>query len=120
MALVYWGVSLWLTTEDIAHAARALGEWAGPRSCWAFNAMGAVEEPNDPQVQRLAQIYAQMGSPINFRPLDKFRDILAPWKPEGEFVSLLDWHGLDKSMMSPEDQRIWTSTSGMYGCYLIK
>lgn len=121
MALVYWGVSLWLADEDIAHAARYLYQWAGPRSCLAFNAMGAVEMPDDPQVQQVAQIYAQMGSTIHFRPLARFQQLLQPWRAdEKAFVSLLEWHGLDQTTMTAEDQRTWSSTSGMYGAYLVK
>jgi hypothetical protein len=121
VAFVCWGVSLWLADEDLAHAARALYDWAGPNSCWAFNAMGAVTEPDDPQVQQVGEIYARMGSKIHFRPPERFLEILAPWKPDaGGMVSLIDWHGLDRNMMSAEDQRIWSSTSGMYGTYLVK
>lgn len=121
VAFVYWGISLWLADEGLAHAARALYDWASPTSCWAFNAMGAVTEPDDPQVQRVRQIYAGMGAEINFRPLERFRALLAPWQPDaGGIISLLDWHGLDQSMMSNDDRRVWSSTSGMYGTYLVK
>lgn len=120
VAFVYWGVSLWLKDDDIAHAARSIAEWSDPKSCFAFNAMGAVETPNDPQVQRVGQIYAQMGSAINFRPLKRFRELLAPWHPDTDFVSLLDWHSVDKEIMSNEDQSVWSVTSGMYGSYLVK
>jgi S-adenosyl methyltransferase len=121
VALVCWGVSLWLADEDLAHSARALFDWAGPNSCWAFNAMGAVSKPDDPQVDQVEQIYARMGSQIYFRDLARFHELLSPWKPDQrDFVSLLEWHGLDQSAMSPEDQRVWSSTSGMYGTYLSK
>jgi hypothetical protein len=121
VAMVYWGISLWLADEDVAHAARALYEWAGPKSCWAFNAMGAVTTPDDPEVEEVRRIYSRMGSEIYFRPVQRFHELLAPWHPdEREFTSLLDWHGLDQSAMSPEDRHIWSATSGMYGTYLIK
>jgi SAM-dependent methyltransferase len=120
VALVYWGVSFFLKDDDIAHASRALAEWADPKSCFAFNAMGAVEMPTDPQVQRLTQIYAQMGSPVYFRPLKRFQEILAPWHAEAGFVSLLDWHGVDKDIMTTADQSVWSTTSGMYGSYMVK
>ena len=121
VALICWGVSFWLADEDIAYAARALGDWAGPQSCWAFNAMGAVEAPDDPQVHQVEQIYARMSTPVHFRPLQRFQELLRPWHAdERGYISLLDWHGLDRNLMSAEDQRVWSESSGMYGAYLIK
>ena len=78
VALTYWGVKLWLADEDIAHAARALNAWSGMRSCWAFNLMGAVETPDDPQVNQVRQLYAQMGTPVYFRSLNRFQSYCSP------------------------------------------
>lgn len=121
VAIVCWGVSLWFTDEDIAGIAHALHDWAAPGSCWAFNAQGAVDAPDDPQVAQVSQIYARMGSPIYFRPLEDFQRLLQPWHVDDHgFVSLLDWHGIDPGTMTEEDRKIWSSTSGMYGAYLVK
>lgn len=121
VALVYWGVSIFLTDEEMSHAARFLFEWTSDDACWAFNAQGAVEAPDDPAVAKMMDIYAQMGSPQYYRPLEKFMKLLQPWRADDPgFISLLDWHGFDASIMSKRDQEIWSSTSGMYGAYLIK
>ena len=80
-----------------------------------------TDDSGHPQVQQVAQIYAQMGSTIHFRPLARFQQLLQPWRAdEKAFVSLLEWHGLDQTTMTAEDQRTWSSTSGMYGAYLVK
>src|ERR1041384_5898771 len=47
VALVAWGVSIFLTDEEIAQAAQALYQWAGPGSCLAFNAQGALDVNDD-------------------------------------------------------------------------
>ncbi|HTP07537.1 MAG TPA: SAM-dependent methyltransferase, partial [Anaerolineae bacterium] len=38
VALITWGVSTFLTDEDLAHIAQAFYHWAGAHSCWAYNA----------------------------------------------------------------------------------
>jgi len=57
VALVTWGVSSFLSSEDVAHMARVLYDWAGPRSTWAFNVQGGDGNPDDPAVIRVLQIY---------------------------------------------------------------
>jgi hypothetical protein len=121
IGVVYWGVSLFLTDEDIAHAARALAEWSGPGSVWAFQAQGAVDTPDDPSVANVMQVYASIGTPMYFRSLDRFRELLVPWHPdEHGYISLIDWHGLDPAILSGDDQQAWGATGGNFGAYLIK
>jgi len=46
VAFIYWGVSMYLTDEDIAHAARTLYDWSGENSCLAFYL--GIANPEDP------------------------------------------------------------------------
>ncbi len=119
VAIVYWSVAAFLTVEEIAHAARALYDWSGPKSCWAFHAQGAGSTVDDPDAVRLRQVYAQMGSPIYARTLEDYQEAVAPWKvDEKGYVSLLDWHGLDQSIMTDEDRRAIGAAGGGYAGYL--
>ena len=121
VGLAYWGVSGFLTDDEIQHAAQYLHQWAGSRSVWAFNAMGADMDLTDPQANAVGQLYARMGSPLYPRALARYKELLQPWQPDAPgFVRLLEWHGLDESEMSPADRQSWGSGAGGYGTYLVK
>jgi hypothetical protein len=121
VALIYWGISMFLPEEQLAHAARVLYDWSGPNSCWAFNAQGAVDTPTDPAVLQVQKIYEQTGSPQYFRTLERYKQLLEPWQADEKgHISLLDWHGFDETLMNEADRKIFSSTSGMYGAYLAK
>jgi hypothetical protein len=121
VALVYWGITFFLTDEELIHAVRALYDWAGPGSCLVFHAQMADADPNDPVGLQVRQIYEQMGSPVHFRSLEVYKKLLRPWQPdEGGPVSLLEWHGFDQSEMSEEDRRAFGPTGAGHGIYLVK
>jgi len=123
VALVYWGVALFLADDELAHVARVLYEWTGEKSCWAFNAQGANVnvDSQDPEAARGLEIYKKTGAPVHIRSLERYKELVQPWKPdERDFVSLLDWHGFDESETSEEDRRIYGTSGGGYGAYLIK
>ena len=48
IALVHWGISLFLRDEELAHAARSLYEWSSASACWTFMAQGV-----DPGVENV-------------------------------------------------------------------
>lgn len=125
VAFVSWGVSAFLKDEEISHIARVLYEWAGKNSCWAFDAQGAGQgtHADDPVAAKVRKIYEQMGTPVYNRSLDKLYELLNPWKPDqGGFVSLLEWHGFDRSEvgMTDEDLRTVGESGGGHGVYLVK
>jgi hypothetical protein len=121
VALVIWGVSSLMPDRDLHYAAQALYDWSGNKSCLAYNAQGADENPNDPAMIRAIQIYEEMGTPFYLRPLDKHRELMQPWRPDANgFISLLEWHGFDQSEMAKEDVQAFGPLGGGYGAYLIK
>jgi hypothetical protein len=121
VGLAYWGVSGFLTDDELQNAAQYLHAWADKRSVWAFNPMGADMDLDDPQAKAVNQLYTQMGSPLFPRPLAKYEELLQPWRPDVHgFVRLLEWHGLDESEMSLSDRQAWGAGGGGYGTYLIK
>jgi len=121
IALIYWGIPMFLTDDEISHAAAQLYQWAGERSCWVFNAQGADGNVNSPAAEQVLEIYRQTGSPAYIRSKAKYVELIAPWRPdEHGFVSLLDWHGFDESEMDQSDRNAFGSTGSSYGAYLIK
>jgi hypothetical protein len=121
VAFVYWGISLFLTDEDIAHAAKFIYDWAAPGSCLAFNAQAADINLQDPAMIKVLNIYEQMGSHLNFRSLKQLEVLLQPWKLDKDgFIPLLDWNGFDQSELGQEDVTAFGPMGGGYGAYLIK
>ncbi|HEY58768.1 MAG TPA: hypothetical protein G4O04_09595 [Anaerolineae bacterium] len=122
VGLVLWGVSSFLPDEDLRHAFQYLYEWSGPKAVLAFNAQLADVEldPNDPIQQKLLKTYREMGSPLYIRTLEQYRELIQPWKPDGGFVSLLEWHDFDPSLFSDRDRALVEKSGGGYGAYLIK
>lgn len=121
VALVYWGISIFLADEEIAHAARTLYDWADPSSCWVFQAQGTDLNTGTTELNETAEIYRKMGSPIYYRSLTQMQRFIQPWHAdEHQFISLLDWHGMDQREMTAEDIASFGPAAGGYGAYLIK
>jgi hypothetical protein len=121
VALVCWGVTGFLADEEIVPALHTLYEWAGQKSCLAYNAQVADVNINDPASARALALYAQMGSPVYPRPLSKHQELVQPWHPDANgFIPLLKWHGFDQSDLTPEDSKIFGTVGAGYGAYLVK
>ena len=122
IALVMWGVAGFLSDEDLRHALQYLYEWSGPKTVLAFNAQFAdmTFDPNNPVQRKALEMYEQMGSKVYIRTLDDYLELIKPWKVEGKFVSLLEWHGFDASVFSAQDRALLAKSGGGYGAYLVK
>jgi hypothetical protein len=120
VALIHWGVSAFLGEDDISHAAQALYEWSGKKSVWAFNAQAGNSNPNEPGVAKVLEIYRQMGTPFYVRSLDRYLELLKPWRPESHFIPFTEWHGFDSAMMTAGDLQAAGPGGGGYGAYLVK
>lgn len=121
VALIYWGIPLFLTDEEISQAAATLYQWAGGQSCWVFNAQFADTNPNHPAAAPILEIYRQTGSPIYLRSVARYLELVAPWRPDARgFVPLLDWHGFSKSEMDQNERNAFGPTGAGYGAYLVK
>ena len=108
VALVFWGISTFINDEELAHAARSLYDWSGPKACLAFNAQttDVTVSENDPNAMKIFELYERIGSKLHPRSLNRMKDLLVPWKLEGPgFITLLQWHSLDKSAMSEEEKK---------------
>jgi hypothetical protein len=122
VALIAWGLALFLTDEDIAGTSKALFEWAGTKSCWAFFCQGGDMDITDPGFAKTAKIYEQMGSKLNVRNLARFQELLKPWRADKKgYIPFLEWHGLDEKFLKDEpDKLAWGKAGGGYGVYLVK
>jgi hypothetical protein len=121
VAFVLWGVSMFLSDEDLSHAVKFLYDWAAPGSCLVFNAQGSDVDLQNPAALQIKRIYEQSGNKIYTRSLERYRELLQPWKPDGNgFVSLLDWHGFDALELGKEDIESFEPMGGGYGAYLVK
>lgn len=121
IGLVCWGISGFLTDENIKHIAHVFYEQTGPSSVWAFNAQGANSNPDDPEMKKLLAQYGKMGSTFHIRTTDQYLELLKPWHPDGgKFIALTEWNGFDESLMTPADLHAAGPGGGGYGAYLVK
>ncbi len=121
VAFVAWGLTSFLPDEALKHFTSCLYEWSGPKSCFAFHAQGAGVDTTDPATIQVMKIYEQMGTPLTFRSLERFKQLVSPWCPDGKgFVSLLSWHGLESTMMTETDVKNFGPGGIGYAAYLVK
>jgi hypothetical protein len=121
VAVIYWGIAAFLVDDELAHAARTLYEWSGPNACWVFQAQGVDVDNESESWRRVLDIYTNMGTPIHLRTLPELLELVKPWHADDlGFVSLLDWHSMDKDTMSEEDVAAFGASGGAYGAYLLK
>jgi len=118
VVFVYWGVSMYLTDEDISHAARTLYDWSDETSCLAFYVSGA--DPESPDQAKGIEMFRQWGQEMHLRPLEVFKELIAPWRPdELGYRSMEEWHGIEVAM-GEEALKDFTAGGGGHGVYLVK
>jgi hypothetical protein len=121
VAMVYWGISLFFSDEEVSHAARSLYEWSSESTCWAFLAQGADMDPNSPGMSETLKIYERIGSRLYVRSLEGTLQLIQPWRTDDTGpVSLMNWHGIEQREMTEEDAQGFGLAGGGYGAYLIK
>lgn len=121
VALVYWGVAVFVSDEELRRAARILYDWAGEDSCWAFNAQAAGANKTHPAWLSALDLYKRMGTPFYLRSKEEYEELVRPWHADNNgFVPLLKWHGFDRSEMSDEDSEIFGEAGAGHGAYLVK
>jgi len=120
VAFVSWGIAAFLSDEDIAYIARTLYDWSAPNSVWAFNAQLANINPDHPLAAKGMGVYKQMGTPLQIRTTERYKDLIKPWRLESDFIPLAEWHDFDTSTMTEEDLAVFGPSGGGYGAYLVK
>lgn len=118
VAFIYWGVSMYLSDQDIRQIASDLYDWSEESSCLAFYVQ--VINPDAPDMAKTIELYRQMGSEIYARSLEGFQEAIKPWSAdELGYRAMEDWHGVEVAM-SQEDLSGFSGGGGGYGVYLLK
>lgn len=118
VAFVYWGISMYISDEEIAHAARVLCDWSDEDSCLAFNL--TIVNPEAPPVAKAIELFRQMGETICLRSIEDFQKLVSPWHADALGYRAMDeWHGIEVAM-SEKDLEGWSAGGGTYGVYLVK
>jgi hypothetical protein len=121
VALIYWGIAMFLSDEALSRAARILFDWANDKSCWAFNAQGGGFSKDHPNTIKVLEMYRNMGTPLYIRTKEEYEDLVRPWHADGAgFLPLTEWHGFDESIMSAADRKVFGPTGAGYGSYLVR
>jgi hypothetical protein len=61
-----------------------------------------------------------MGEEVHFRPLEVFKRLIEPWRPdELGYRTMEKWHGIEVAM-SEEDLKTFAAGGAGYGVYLVK
>jgi len=118
-AYVLWGVTTFLSDEEIKHITSYLYEISGPNSTLVFNAQ--TYNPDNPDVLKAVALYKSMGTQLYPRRIESFNDLIKPWKIKGnKWTPLLEWHGFDESALGQEKMEAFGPMGGGHGAYLIK
>jgi hypothetical protein len=118
VALVYWGISMYLSDDEIAHIARVLYDWSDEGSCLAFYVQPG--STGSPAAARTLEFYRQMGEEMYFRSVEAFQALVEPWRPDRlGFRTMEEWHGIQVAM-SAEDRAFFPEGISGYGVYLVK
>jgi hypothetical protein len=121
VGISFWGISGFLYDDELARSMQVLYDWAAPGSCMAFNPQVMDIDVNSTAIIELFEIYARFGQDNHPRTSELFNRLIKPWHlDEKGWISLLDWHGFDKSELAKEDAEAWGPMGGGFGAYLTK
>ena len=121
VAIITWGVSAFISDDDIKHIAEFLHSWAGKKSVWAFNAQAArAKNVADPGGDKVLAYYKQIGAPMNIRSIEQYVQLVKPWHPDPDFIPFNEWHKFDQSFMTEADLVQFGTAGAGYGAYLHK
>lgn len=118
IAYIYWGISMYLTDDDIKNIAQTLYDISDDNSCLAF-----YLQPGDldsEEGQKIDALYRNMGDQLYFRTLERFKELVQPWvADELGYRTMEDWHGVG-SPLTDADRQFFPDGKVGYGVYLIK
>ncbi len=117
IAVIYWGISMFLTDDDIRHIAKTLYDWTAPGSVFAFYLQ--LNDSTDVTSSKVIEMYRQMGEELHFRTVDECKELVKPWVADEQgWIPLEKWHGIE-SPLTPEEKLQFPQGIG-YGVYLVK
>lgn len=118
VAFVYWGISMYLSDQEIMNISRSLYDWSADDSQLAFYLQ--VADPSSKVAAEAVAAYQKMGEQLYFRELKQFMGLFDPWVPDKlGYRSMEEWHGVD-TPLTDDDLATFTDGSVGYGVYLQK
>ena len=118
IAFVFWGISIFMTDEEIAHAAGILYEWSNNESCLVFH-INILNE-NDPALAQGMDLYNKIGDNMHLRSLELFQELVKPWHADELGYRLLEELQDVKVNWTEDDRKAMGPTGGAYCVYLVK
>ena len=117
VAFVYWGISMYITDEDIAHIAQTLYDWSDQDSQLVF----FLAMPIQGDLSSPMETYRRMGEELHFRSLETFKALVQPWRAdELGYRSMEEWHNIEVPISDEEKRMIMAGSGAGYGVYLVK
>ncbi len=118
IAFVYWGISMYLTNDEIHKISEDLHAYSDDSSCMAFYLQ--PYNRNTENGQQVEKLYQQMGDPLHFRTLPEFKELFKPWTADDlGYRTMEEWHGVE-SPLTPEDMVWFPDGTVGWGVYLVK
>lgn len=118
IAYIYWGISMYLTNDDISSISQTLYDRSEDNSCLAFYLQPGDLESEEGQ--KVDALYRNMGDQLHFRTLEQFQGLFKPWAAdELGYRTMEDWHGVG-SPLTDADRQFFPDGIVGYGVYLLK
>jgi len=119
VACIYWGISMYLTDDEISHICRSVYDWTDDTSTLAFYLQPA--DMDTEQGRKVAELYRGMGDELRVRPLRVFKELVKPWVPDSLGYRTLEvWHGVESPLIQEDDYKTLPDGVVGYGVYLVK
>ncbi len=118
VAYIYWGISMYLTDEEIHKIAQDLHDYSDDSSTMAFY-LQPYNQNTENGVQ-VRELYKKMGDELHFRTLPQFKELFKPWVADDlGYRTMEEWHGVE-SPLTAEDMVWFPDGTVGWGVYLVK
>lgn len=112
------GMTCFFTEEELQILYKKLYDWAAPGSKIFCTFETKNPDLSEPGLTAFVDMFAQMGSPYYFLTAERSKELIAPWKIEGDkFKPIPEW--LDAFDLISEEDRAGVELE-FYGAILVK
>jgi len=92
VAIGFNGIAFFLKDEQIAHAMKTFYEWA-EKGSRLFLCDFDYTNPTS-EILGTMKLFEKMGQTVYFRPVQKLRELVSPWKEGAGFKPAVEWLGV--------------------------
>jgi O-methyltransferase involved in polyketide biosynthesis len=111
-------ITCFLTEDEIRDIVGALFEWAPKGSRMYATFETKRHDLMTPNLQKLVDMFSEMGSPYNFLTLEKSEELVHPWSPDARgFLPLAEILGLEDEISEADREGVELE---FYGAILTK